>query len=152
MRAVKRIVCVGETLRAALNVLAEVAPEWLRSFAPDEWYERYASRIEEYRLPKGKEKRTALVETVGTDGSTLLDAIFMTPKLDWLRHVPTVEVLRRVWVQQFEWIDGKLHFRSDDNIPPPAKMICSPYDVEATYGRKLTSLLGRVEGPPHRKL
>jgi transposase len=49
VRATNRVVCVGETLRAALNMLAEVAPEWLRSFAPDEWYERYAHRIEEYR-------------------------------------------------------------------------------------------------------
>jgi transposase len=49
VRAINRVVCVGETLRAALNTLAEVAPEWLRSFAPDEWYERYAHRIEEYR-------------------------------------------------------------------------------------------------------
>ena len=31
-----------------------------------------------------------------------------------------------------------MHFRSNDNIPPPATMICSPYDTEATYGRKLT--------------
>jgi transposase len=44
VRAKSSVVCVGETMRAALNVLAEVAPEWLRSFAPDEWYER-VSRI-----------------------------------------------------------------------------------------------------------
>ena len=37
-------------MRATLNSLAEVAPEWLRSFAPDEWYERYERRVEEYRL------------------------------------------------------------------------------------------------------
>lgn len=139
VRAVNRVVCVGETLRAALNTLAEVAPQWLRSFAPDEWYERYAHRIEEYRLPKGKEKRTAVVETIGADGYELLNAIFTTPEVNWLGHVPAVETLRRVWVQQFELIDEKPHFRSDENIPPPAKMICSPYDVEATYGRKLTT-------------
>jgi transposase len=139
VRATNRVVCVGETLRAALNALAEVAPEWLRSFAPDEWYERYAHRIEEYRLPKGKEKRTAVVETIGADGSALLDAIFSTPELHWLLHVPAVETLRRVWVQQFEVVDGKRRFRADDSIPPPAKMICSPYDEEATYGRKLTT-------------
>lgn len=121
VRAVNRVVCVGETLRATLNILAEVAPEWLRSFAPDEWYERYAHRVEEYRLPKGKEKRTALIETIGTDGSALLNMIFTAPELDWLRYIPAVETLRRVWVQQFEWIDGKLHFRSDENIPPPPK-------------------------------
>jgi hypothetical protein len=45
----------------------------------------------------------------------------------------------RVWVQQFELVDGQARFRADDSIPPPAKMICSPYDVQATYGRKLTT-------------
>src|ERR1700680_891812 len=78
-------------------------------------------------------------ETIGADGSALLTAIFSTPELNWLHHVPAVEVLRRVWVQQFEVVDGKWHFRSDDSIPPPAKMICPPSDVEAAYGRKLTT-------------
>jgi hypothetical protein len=50
VRAINRVVCVGETMRAALNTLAEVAPEWIRSFAPDEWYERDLHRVEEYRL------------------------------------------------------------------------------------------------------
>ncbi len=139
VRVVNRVVCVAETLRATLNMLAEVAPTWLRSFAPDDWYERYGRRIEEYRLPKGKEKRAALVEQIGADGYTLLDAISTTPGVNWLRHVPAVETLRQVWVHQFELVEGHPHFRSDDNIPPPAKMICSPYDKEATYGRKRTT-------------
>ena len=86
VRATNRVVCVGETLRAALNTLAEVAPEWLRCFAPDEWYERYAHRIEEYRLTKGKEKRTEVVETIGADGYALLDAIFTQAECNWLGH------------------------------------------------------------------
>lgn len=139
VRAINRVVCVGETMRAALNTLAEVAPEWLRSFAPDEWYERYEHRIEEYRLPKEQAKRTALVETIGADGYVLLEAIDTLPELNWLHRVPAVETLRRVWVQQFELIEGRAHFRANDNIPPPPKMICSPYDIEATYGRKLTT-------------
>ncbi len=139
VRAINRVVCVGETMRATLNTLAEVAPEWLRSFAPDEWYERYEHRVEEYRLPKEQAKRMALVETIGADGYALLDAIYSTPELNWLAHVPAVETLRRVWVQQFERIEGQPHFRANDNIPPPPKMICSPYDTEATYGRKVTT-------------
>src|SRR2546421_8385797 len=139
VRAVNRVVCVGETMRATINTLAEVVPEWLRSFAPDEWYERYEHRVEEYRLPKEQAKRMALVETIGADGYGLLDAIYSTPELNWLAHVPAVETLRRVWVQQFELIEGQAHFRANDNIPPPPKMICSPYDTEATYGRKVST-------------
>jgi transposase len=139
VRAINRVVCVGETMRATLNSLAEVSPEWLRAFAPDEWYERYERRIEEYRLPKEQTKRAALVETIGADGYILLNAIYTTPELSWLRHVAAVEILRRVWVQQFEIVEDRVHFRSNDNIPPAPKMICSPYDVEASYGRKLTT-------------
>src|SRR6266487_1149484 len=139
VRAINRVVCVGETMRAALNTLAEVVPEWLRSFAPDEWYERYEHRVEEYRLPKEQAKRTALVETIGADGYALLEAIYTTPELYWLHHIPAIEILRQVWVQQFELIEGRPHFRANDNIPPPPKMICSPYDIEASYGRKLTT-------------
>ncbi len=80
-----------------------------------------------------------MVETIGADGYALLDAIFTRSELNWLRHVRAVEILRRVWIQQFELVDDQVHFRSDDSIPPPAKMICSPYDVEATYGHKLTT-------------
>lgn len=41
IRAITRLVCVGETLRAALNALAVAAPEWLRACCPPEWQERY---------------------------------------------------------------------------------------------------------------
>jgi transposase len=81
----------------------------------------------------------ALVETIGADGYALLEVIYSTPELNWLAHVPAVETLRRVWVQQFEIIEGRPHFRANDNIPPPPQMICSPYDTEATYGRKVTT-------------
>jgi transposase len=50
---------VGETLRATLNDLATVAPEWLRTVAQPEWFERYVHRVEEYRLPKAKPAREA---------------------------------------------------------------------------------------------
>lgn len=50
---------VVETLRAALDDLAAVAPDWLRMIAPPSWFERYGRRAEEYRLPKGENKREA---------------------------------------------------------------------------------------------
>jgi transposase len=136
VRALNRLVCVGETLRAALNSLAVVVPEWLQAFAPAEWHERYDHRVEEHRLPKDRAERAAFAETIGADGQALLTALGSTPALAWLHQVPAVQTLRQVWVQQFEVVEGRVRFRGDDNIPPPAQLICSPYDVQATYGRK----------------
>jgi transposase len=63
-------------------------------------------------LPGGKvKKRAALVEQIGADGYALLDVMFTTLDVNWLRHVSAVETLRRVWVQQFELIEGHPHFR-----------------------------------------
>ena len=41
IRVLNRLELVGETMRAALNELATVAPDWLRGVAPVEWYQRY---------------------------------------------------------------------------------------------------------------
>jgi transposase len=68
VRVLNRLERVGETLRAALNDLAVVAPEWLQAFAPAEWYERYGERIENYDLPKTEQGRLALAATIGADG------------------------------------------------------------------------------------
>jgi hypothetical protein len=67
-----RLELIGETLRAALNELATVAPEWLQSWVPGEWFERYGRLVDEYRLPKGIEARQAYAQRVGSDGITLL--------------------------------------------------------------------------------
>src|SRR5882672_3517595 len=75
IRAPNRIELVGETLRAALNELAVLAPDWVRTIALPEWYERYQRRSEEGRLPKGKEAREAYAQTVGEDGFYLLDML-----------------------------------------------------------------------------
>jgi transposase len=58
---------VGETLRATLDDLAAVVPDWLRAVAPSAWFKRYARRIEEYRLPRGREAREALALEIGAD-------------------------------------------------------------------------------------
>lgn len=103
VRAVNRTEGVAETLRATLNALAVVAPEWLRQQVTPEWYERYSQRIEEYRLPKSAEGRKVYAETVGADGFHLLEAVYseLSPLGQVLQAVPAVEVLRQVWVQHF---------------------------------------------------
>src|SRR5260221_9767316 len=72
IRNMNRLECVGESLRAALNSLAVVVPEWLRAHVPQEWYDRYAQRMEDFRLPKEATKRAALVEQIWQDAWNML--------------------------------------------------------------------------------
>jgi transposase len=74
VRTLRRLECVGETMRHALNVLAEVAPEWLLSHMDPAWAERYEKRFSDFRLPKDEKKRTELAETIGADGRRLARA------------------------------------------------------------------------------
>jgi transposase len=54
IRVLNRLERVAETLRAALNAVATVAPDWLQALSPLAWFERYSRRIEESRRPKGQ--------------------------------------------------------------------------------------------------
>jgi transposase len=136
VRDLNRLERVGETLRAALNSLAVVVPEWLQPLVPPVWYERYSHRIENYHLPKSDEARQALAATFGADGQLLLKAIESEPEQAWLEKIPAVETLRKVWAQQYAERDGRLVWRVVEDMPPPAEMISSPYDPEARYSTK----------------
>jgi len=58
----------------------------------------------------------------------------------WLRDLPAVEALRRIWVQQFYLCGEVVHWRTtDEGIPPAARFINSPHDLEAHYARKGTT-------------
>lgn len=91
VRALNRAECVVETLRHALNVLAVVAPDWLRNQVQPEWLERYGHRAEDYRLPSSTEKRQALLHQVGQDGWGLLTAIQAEPTINWMLSIPAVD-------------------------------------------------------------
>src|SRR6266700_1232390 len=106
VRAINRLMCVGEAMRFALNSLAIVAGDWLLAHSDPEWVDRYGHRIEESRRPRSQEDR------------------------------PAVESLRRIWIQNYVWIEGQLHWRSNEDLPPGKQFINSPYDPEARYGKK----------------
>jgi transposase len=139
VRALNRIEVVGETMRHALNHLAIVAPEWLRTVIHPDWKDRYVRRAEDDRLPTTRPARTTLALTIGYDGWRLLSAIDHAETLPWLREMPAVGILRRVWIQNYWWDGTQLHWRESDNIPPAARFISSPYDLEAHYARKHTT-------------
>lgn len=97
VRGLNRLERVGETLRAALNELAAVAPAWLRDMAPVTWYERYGRRVENYRLPRSETARLALAAEIGADGQQLLAALDAATDRPELVQLPKVQVLRHVW-------------------------------------------------------
>ena len=137
IRNLNRLECVGETLRAALNALAVVAPDWLSNVVEKDWFDRYSKPVEESRLPKGTEARNDYAETIGRDGMRILEVIYDEPTTPlWLREIPAIETLRITWIQQY-WIDnGQLHWRSHKDLPPSGLRSNSPYDTEARYGNK----------------
>jgi transposase len=136
VRELNRLELVTETLRAALEALAAAAPTWLQGFMPDEWYDRYGQRARDWRLPKAEAARAALAVIVGTDGFALLEALYAAEAPGWLRQVPAVQTLRRLWLQQYYRDQQGLRWRDKSELPPGALAIGSPYDPEARYGIK----------------
>jgi transposase len=147
IRVMNRLELVTETLRAALNALATVAPDWLQGLAPLAWYARYSKRIEDTRLPQGQAKRDAYAQTVGEDGFHLLDALDAPETPEGLRELPIIATLRQTWQRHYERATGegtpaghpavsRVRFKANRDLPPAAEGIESPYDPEARYRQK----------------
>jgi transposase len=147
IRVLNRLELLGETLRATLNDLATVVPDWLRGIAPPPWYERYGKRIEDTRLPQGDAERVAYAQQVGEDGFALLDALEAPEVSPELRQRSRVVTLRQVWQQHFERCPpallssegpctGHVRVKPNRELPPAADNLESPYDLDARYRRK----------------
>jgi len=139
IRALNRVLCVAQTMVYVLNVLSEVAPEWVRAYVPAEWVERYGERLEHERLPKEEDERKHYANQVGADGWVLLHVLDASSTADWLKTLPAVTTLRTIWEQQFEPLDQGGQWRVEPALPA-AQLINSPYDLDARYGKKRTTL------------
>jgi len=135
-RNLNRLECVGETMRHALNSLTDIAPQWVQERVPPEWYGRYGPRFDQYRFPKTDSGRQSLTLQIGQDGRQLLHWIYAAESADELRQHPAVEILRRVWVQQYYIQEDEVHWRQTDNMPSTEHVIHSPHDPEARYSQK----------------
>lgn len=129
IRALSDLEVVGETLRAALEDLAQREPGWLRRLVEPHWAERYGRRIENYRLPKEPPKRQALAEAIGADGWRILEALAQAETPSTLLSLPSVQVLQAVWEQSYEREGTQLKWKGGSHIR-------SPYDPEARTGKK----------------
>ena len=133
-RKLNRLECVGETLRHALNELAGIAPDWVRDQVTADWFDLYGPRFEQYRLPNKKAQQQALADRIGADGYHLLTAVYADTAPPTLRHVPAVQILRQVWIQQYYREDSEnVRWRSapEGELPPNKLLIQTPYDPQA---------------------
>lgn len=145
IRTLNRMELTGETLRQALNHLAVVALQWLRSWVPVEWNERYGERMEQAKFPASQTKREALAKQIGQDGFALLDALDQPGIPSYILELPAIKLLRDLWAQQYVRVPSdpkgapdemSVMWRPTKDLPPAAEMINSPYDAEARYSRK----------------
>ena len=141
IREVNRLELAGESVRAALEALAAAAPGWLAGVIDASWQQVYGQRIDGFRLPDGKAQRADLAVRYGRDGYLLLRQVHGPAAPGWLRDLPAVQALRRIWIQQF-CLDGgaggeKVIWRGDEQgLPPARSRLVSPYDTDARYAEK----------------
>jgi transposase len=136
VRGLNRLELVGETVRVALDALAQVAPAWLAGVRQPTWAERYGTRVSSFRLPRGAADRARLALEIGQDGVTLLAAVDAPDAPAWLREVPALVVLRRVWLQNYLRWEGEWRWRAEGDLPPASVAIRSPHDAQARLGLK----------------
>lgn len=146
IRHLNRLELAGESLRAALEALAVAHPGWLTQVIDPAWQQVYGTRIDNLHLPSSDTKRAELMVAYGRDGYHLLDQVYSPAAPAWLREVPAVQVLRRVWVQQFyrdvDITTGRQEVRrreaapDGDGLPPGHLKLISPYDLDARYSIK----------------
>lgn len=133
VRDLNRLELGCETLRLAVRALLEADPTWARSTVPLTWEERYGERCVAARLKE--DQRPILEQEVGSDGQWLLDRLQAETTPALLRDLPPVQVLRTVWSQQFERVEGKMVYRAAGPYDGTAQ-IQTPHDPEARYSKK----------------
>jgi transposase len=137
VRDLHRLEQVTETLRAALQALAVVAPAWLAGLIPPEWTRRYGQRGDDWRLPKAEHARAERAVEVGRDGLLLLEVVLGPDAPAGLAGVEAVQVLRATWIQQFYLDEGQVCWRDKHSgLPPGSRVILNPYDLDARAGVK----------------
>jgi transposase len=151
IRDMNRLELAGETLRATLEALAVAAPLWLTEVIDASWQDVYGARIDNLHLPEDATKRAELMVRYGRDGYHLLEAAYDPHAPHWIREVPAVQVLRRIWIQQFyRDVDasGRQEVRrrekapDGDGLPPGQDRLISPYDLDARNSVKRETTWG----------
>ena len=128
----------GEAMRQVLNSLAVVAPDWLRTLIPLGSSAMAIALKRIVCLKSGRSSRHGRVDWRRRQESAYRGFDPLAPI--WLREIPAVQILRRIWVQNYRVEDEHARWREAEDIPPATLFINSPYDPEAHLGKKRSTL------------
>jgi hypothetical protein len=92
--------------------------------------------VENSRLPKAENQRTALAQQIGADGLHLLAALEQADAPAELSDVASVQMLREVWQQYYDLSGGKAKWRAGPQASQSKGIIRSPSDPEAQASKK----------------
>ena len=135
----------GEAVRALVEALATVAPQFLAETVDlEQWGPRYGPPVSAWRQPRTAAERDALTLQYGRDGRTLLGAIYAQQgELGWLRELPQAAmlctVLRQTFLVETDTRGREVMRRRDankDGVPPAQGRLASPYDIDARWAAK----------------
>ena len=136
VRRLNQVELVGEALFHVLDVVAQVDRMWLQAHIPADWIDRYRQRRSGFRLPKTEKEQLDLALTIGQDGFQLMIQLYDPGAPEYLRKLPAVDVMRRIWIQNYYYEEDRLCWRDEQNCPPCHLRITSPYDEEARLNTK----------------
>ena len=135
VRALSSLESVGESMRAALNAIAEQEPAWMQAHLNPAWFERYVHRFELARFPKAETQRRLLREQVGTDVAQLLASLAEPQTPQAVRDLAEVALLRQVFAQHYEQQGQQIRWRDGPAVRNEQRIV-SPYDPQARSSRK----------------
>lgn len=140
VRQLNRVEHAGETLRAALEEIAGIWPEWIVPLLEPGWDVRYGRKVETGRLigrGSGKTTLEKLAGQIGADGSALLERIDADRTAGWMNELAQVRYLRAFWAMHYRpGPRGTVQLVPVAELPPSAARPQSPYDPDARFSSK----------------
>jgi hypothetical protein len=137
-----------ECMDIAIEAVAALDPDWLKTHTLPHWYRRYHLKLGYRKLPFDPTDMESLIESVGHDGWHLLRAIGSS-NASRLAQLPEIGKLQREWQRQFSIQGDSIKFREAHCL------ICSNelQAIRNTLKRKETGKLSNAqkESPPGTK-
>lgn len=151
VRELNRLELVMETMRLALEAIAELSKEWLKANTLHSWIQSYGEWTQAERLvkesgPAGKAQTQRLLIKTGEDGFALLEALGREETPRQLKELEAVKILQRVWTQQYRRVEREgeqvqivVEMSTAESGQADAvegDLIASPHDPQVRYSNK----------------